>query len=197
MAVGASAEIIPRGGERFTRGQEVAISWDALGVGTSVNIDLWDGRARQWHPIASNLSNTSRTFLWIVPGGLAGDRFRIRVSAVIDAGRYAMSGTYFTILSAPGGADSAASGAAFGAHRLRVSLTPEIGAELARVTWDEGLPRRVELVGMSGQRLASVEQSELQAGFCELAVGHLPRGAYLVRALFEQGSVAMEKVILY
>ena len=191
-ASAAWATVVPRGGETYHAGDIVAIEWNASLFSGHVNIELWDGTASRFETIASRIDAKKGRFTWVVSPGLAGDRYRMRVTAT-ESHFSMMSGTYFSIRGTPRqpGQQFAIIGADV---EVTVHTIPTVRTTHLRVRWEPGEVAAVDAYGISGRHVFHNSDGLESTEEMIVPVGDLPRGVYIVVVRYQNGRIGSANV---
>ena len=184
----AQNRIIPEGGELFTIGKEYRVQWGIERFNGPVRLKLWDGQTDTWRVLAPYIPTGQGHFDWIVPSGLSGDMFRIRIESIASPNVYSFSGGYFSIIGSQSGAASVDRGSVSDvAGRTRLSPNPV--KENAMFTWEQGALESVIVSDAAGRTVLSMSPTSRVQGAFNLSVADLTNGWYMVELHFASGRV--------
>lgn len=187
--------IIPSGGEYLSSGQSVLISWKDWPLNERVSIELWDGQSHKYQIIVNSVVSRTNEYQWIVPAGLSGDLFRIRIISESNALKMDLSDTYFTIDPIPkNGGNSVSVSQIPGV--FEVHCMPPVACELLLVNFNDYSPSTVDLVDLNGTIVLSQVLNIEGEGSCVFLVSKLMRGVYFVHAKYHENINAVVKIVI-
>ena len=194
FCVSSYAHVVPSGGETWSTGRDALIRWYSSDYPSGdIDIHLWDGESGKWYFIASVPAGKEQ-FTWLVPQGLHGQFFRIKLQSQKQSSVSYMSAGYFSILPA---SPSGGGGISMpDSERFLVHIFPNPASEFVVATWEgdgasiqisDILGRDVVRLALSGTRTVTIPVQALLSGLYSVTValsdGTLLYGRFFIETL--------------